>query len=163
MSIIQLHTFAGKISQFTSTHLDGLAAVNGDAVEVVDGGLRGILVDHRDEGVTFSGVVDIGHLAAAPEFVLENLPRAVLIDAVDEKLRALRHGVSFEFLSLRNWPRKLPRVESRFSGEIARKKLPKGNGDGERRGYTEDRSITISGLNGKVRSLNINYTTKMGI
>ena len=96
------------------------------------------------------------------EFVLEDLPRAVLIDAVDEKLRALRHGVSFEFLSLRNWPRKLPRVESRFSEEIARKKLPKGNGDGERRGYTKDRSITISGLNGIVTSLNINYETKMG-
>ena len=51
----------------THTHLDGLAAVNGDAVKVADGGLGSILVDHGDEGVAFSGVVDVGDFATPAE------------------------------------------------------------------------------------------------
>ena len=70
----------------THTHLDGLAAVNGDAVKVADGSLGSILVDHGDEGVAFSGVVDVGDFATPAELVLEDLTGAVLVYPVNEKL-----------------------------------------------------------------------------
>ena len=46
------------------TDLYGLATVDGDTVKVPDRGLGGVLVDHGDESITFSGVVDVGDFAA---------------------------------------------------------------------------------------------------
>ena len=79
------------LARLGDVHLDGLAAVDGDAVELADGGLGGVLVDHGDEGVALSGVVDVGDLAAPAKLVLEDITGAVLVDPVDEKLRTLRH------------------------------------------------------------------------
>ena len=70
----------------THTHLDGLAAVNGDAVKVADGGPGGVPVDHSDEAVALTGVVNVGDFAAPAELVLEDLTGAVLVHPVNEKL-----------------------------------------------------------------------------
>ena len=79
------------------TDLYGLATVDGDTVKVPDRGLGGVLVDHGDESITFSGVVDVGDFAAPAKLILENLTGAVLVDPVYEKLRTLRHGACFGF------------------------------------------------------------------
>ena len=64
--------------------------LDGEAVKVADGSLGSILVDHGDEGVAFSGVVDVGDFATPAELVLEDLTGAGLVDPADEK-SAARH------------------------------------------------------------------------
>ena len=93
--------------------------IDGDGVQVPDGGLSGVLVDHGDEGIALSGVVDVGDLAAPAKLVLENLTGAVLVDAVNEQLRTLRHRAAWDSVSpsLEKWPRNLPRVAQRRTGE----------------------------------------------
>ena len=68
------------------TDLYGLATVDGDTVKVPDRGLGGVLVDHGDEGVAFSGIVNVGDFAAPAELVLEDLTGAVPLHPVNEEL-----------------------------------------------------------------------------
>ena len=52
---------------------------------------------HVDEGVAFSGIVNLGDFSALAELVLEDLMGAVPVHPVNEKLYALRHGACFGY------------------------------------------------------------------
>ena len=63
-------TAAAALARLGLVHLD-LLAVEGGTVHLPDGGLGSVLVLEGDEGVTLSGVVDIGDRSKLLELALE--------------------------------------------------------------------------------------------
>jgi len=77
---------AAVLAALGNVHLDGLAAIDGDAVQFPDCGLGGVLVNHGDKGVALAGIVDIGNFTAPAKLVLQDLSGAVFVDPIDEEL-----------------------------------------------------------------------------